>query len=140
MTSYTNPLLIPYPDATDSLKAAVSTIQQAQAQKINDLLAALSAVAPTAPATLTLGSGWTGTVTYARRAGITVVVLAAVKASYAINEVIATLPVGHRPAMITYASGQSGPNLRNFYVTTTGQITTNDANTNGIFGTVALAV
>lgn len=141
MVSYTTPLNIPKPDATDTVKAALVTVLPAMAEQIDDLITALSAVAPTAWADAPLATGWTGNVRYKRLAGIVVVNMPPVlKATWAVGDLIATFPVGFRPSEAQRGMGQSGGALRGVVVNPDGTLKSDFNTGTGIYGTFAYAL
>lgn len=100
MVAYTSPLAIPYGTDADTLHDLVTTIPQAMAEKVDDLLAALQSVAAT-PWTAIPGqtAGWTGAAAITRRAGITGVNIELNRSggTWAGGEVLGVIPVGSRP-------------------------------------------
>ena len=134
MPGSTSPLGIPYPVAGDSLRDAVSTIPQAMAEQIDDLIAGLSAVGPSSYANLVLSVGWGGFVARARASSITTVVVAATKSSFVTHENIGTLPVGYRPGVRVSAAAGYGTDFRAFYVDPDGKINCAANGATGIYG------
>lgn len=141
MPGTTSPLGFPYPVGADTLKETLTDTIPQLAEALDDYLSALSAVAGTGPSALTpLGSGWSGTVTYARRAGIVVAEIAVDKASWTGPDVVGTFPVGFRPVFETHGFGEYNASPRTFYVTTSGELRASTNQTGGIRGQIVLAV
>lgn len=103
MPGYTVPLNIPYPIASDTARAAMQTIPQAAAEKVDDLLAAMSGFNPGSIVPVlgsNIESAGEGSAAYrgAAFAELTLYVRAA--GPKAAASTIATLPVGWRPPRI----------------------------------------
>lgn len=104
MPSYTSPLNIPYPNGSDSLRAAVSTIAQLQAEKVNDLIGAITGVNASAWVPITPRGAMTnigaGTAS-SRAAGMTTLAVS-LTGQHDANVWAFSLPVGHAPSRNLY--------------------------------------
>lgn len=136
MPGATVPLGFPYPVAGDRLDTTLTTTIAQLAEALDDYLTSLAAVAPTAPAALALGAGFTGSIQYARRAGMVTVRIAISAASWpdAYNLASAALPAGFRPVFPIYGVGSSAGASRGFLIDTDGTIKAAGAGTTGIGG------
>lgn len=142
MPGATSPLGFPYPVAADRLDTTLTTTIPQLAEALDDYLSSLAAVAPTAPASLTLNAGFTGSVQYARRAGMVTVWVTIAAASWPAGYDLTTapLPAGFRPPINTYCQGRFGSDVHGFTISTAGVIEADVAGTDGIFGHVTFAV
>lgn len=136
----TSPLGIPYPDPGDPL-SDIQADMQALAEFVDDVITALSAVAAVGWTAATLGTGWTGTVEYARSAGMVTVELDGVtKASWSAGDVIATLPAGFRPSRTVHEMGELSGSTRPIQVTSAGEVQASAAGSGGIYGSITFPV
>lgn len=108
MTGYTNPLLIPYATSGDSLRDAVSTIPQQAAEKVDDLLTAISGVNPAGPVAITPSPNWinNGSAVY-RRAGFAHAHLSMNRdqnSAWGGSTNVGVIPAGYRPLVNLYVA------------------------------------
>lgn len=149
MPGATTPLNIPYPVAGDTMAACVTTIPQLQAERVNDLLAAVSGVAPTAWADCTMRTNFDHIIgvrtQIIRRAGMVTLALGVnftAAGNWAAGVWAFTLPAGFRPSRNLYVDGTAlsdGVN-RSLILQTDGAVTIRFAGTGAIVGTVTYAV
>lgn len=150
MTGYTSPLAIPYPTSTDSLTAAVSTIPQQAAEKVDDLLSAVSGVNPSGLVALTAPAGWSlggasGVWRRAAMAHVHVVSNRVNNTAWGAGEVVARVPVGYRPLALVYVAGvlSASGALITCYITSAGDVITASAypaNSGGVNLDLAYAI
>lgn len=125
MPGATSPLGFPYPVAGDALDTWRPITQQL-AEAVDDYLAALSSIAPVNWTTLAFSApDLTGSVQYARRAGIVHVEMAmtlGVPGAASGAALTVALPSGFRPAITIVRLVQGGGTGRGVYVDTGGVI------------------
>lgn len=143
MPGYTNPLLIPYPVPADSLESAVQAIPEATAKKLNDLIAAISGVAPGPVTALGVNgaNGWAGEIWYAARAGLVTMTFWTTKANFVADDVISLpAPLGFRPPRTWFGSASLNGNARDVYLDAAGILRTGAAGNGGVRGNLTYPI
>lgn len=147
MTGSTSPLGFPYLTPADNL-SDLSEVMQQLAETVDDYLSSLSAVAPAAWVDITPGTGltgWTGTLSYARRAGMVTLNLEVLRAAFNPGDGILSagqIPSGFRPGRGVHALGSFGTQIRPFRVNADGSVNVEGlgTQTDGIYGSVTYPV